>query len=102
VDDCAEACLFLMDRYSDAMIMNVGTGQDLAIAELAKLIAGVIGYRGEIHWDGTKPDGMPRKLMDSGRIAALGWKAAIPLEEGLRRTYGWYRQQVAASQAGSA
>jgi Nucleoside-diphosphate-sugar epimerases len=101
VDDCAEAGLFLMDHYSEAMIINVGTGQDIAIADLAKLVAGVVGYRGAVHWDRTKPDGMPRKLMDSGRSAALGWKPAITLEEGLRRTYEWYRQQVGASKAGA-
>lgn len=100
VDDCAEACLLLMDRYSDAMIMNVGAGQDIAIAELASLVAEVVGYQGSMHWDRTKPDGMPRKLMDSSRIAALGWKPAITLPEGLRRTYGWYRQQLGAAQAG--
>ncbi|MBI4003144.1 MAG: GDP-L-fucose synthase [Nitrospira defluvii] len=100
VDDCAEACLFLMTGYSDAMIMNVGAGQDIAIAELASLVAEVVGYQGSMHWDRTKPDGMPRKLMDSSRIAALGWKPAITLPEGLRRTYGWYRQQLGASQAG--
>ena len=100
VDDCAEACLFLMDRYSDAMIINVGAGQDIAIAELATLVAEVVGYQGEIHWDRTKPDGMPRKLMDSSRIVAMGWKPAITLAEGLRRTYGWYRQQPGVSRAG--
>ena len=100
VDDCAAACLFLMTRYSDQMIMNVGAGQDIGIAELAVLVAEVVGYRGGMNWDRTKPDGMPRKLMDSSRIAALGWKPAIALDEGLRRTYSWYRQQLGESQAG--
>ena len=100
VDDCAEACLVLMDHYSDALIMNVGTGQDISIGDLAKLVAEVIGYRGDVHWDRTKPDGMPRKLMDSSRVAASGWKPSIPLAEGLRRTYAWYRQQVGESQSG--
>ena len=100
VDDCAEACLFLMDHYSDALIMNVGTGQDISIGDLAKLVAEVIGYQGDVHWDRTKPDGMPRKLMDSSRVAASGWKPSIPLAEGLRRTYAWYRQQVGESQSG--
>jgi nucleoside-diphosphate-sugar epimerase len=99
-DDCADACLFLMDRYSDAMIMNVGAGQDIAIAELAALVAEVVGYRGDMHWDRAKPDGMPRKLMDSSRIAALGWKPATSLADGLRRTYGWYRQQLGESRSG--
>ena len=94
VDDCADACLFLMDRYSDAMIMNVGAGQDIAIAELAALVAEVVGYRGDMQWDRAKPDGMPRKLMDSSRIAALGWKPRILFREGLRDAYGWYRSHV--------
>jgi len=101
VDDCADACLFLMDRYSDPMIMNVGAGQDIPIAELAALVAEVVGYRGGMQWDRAKPDGMPRKLMDSSRIAALGWKPATSLADGLRRTYGWYRQQLDASRSGA-
>jgi GDP-L-fucose synthase len=101
VDDCAEACLFLMDRYSDAMIMNVGTGQEITIADLAALVAEVVGYRGDVRWDRTKPDGMPRKLMDSSRINALGWTPRISLREGLNDAYGWYRQQTTASQGGS-
>lgn len=92
VDDCAEACLFLMEHYSDPLIMNVGTGQEISIGELATLVAQVVGYRGKIRWDRTKPDGMPRKLMDSGRINSLGWKPVISLPDGLRRTYEWYRQ----------
>ncbi len=100
VDDCADACLFLMDRYSDPMIMNVGAGQDIAIAELAALVAEVVGYQGGMHWDRAKPDGMPRKLMDSSRIAALGWKPSTALADGLRRTYSWYRQQLNDSRSG--
>jgi GDP-L-fucose synthase len=100
VDDCAEACVLLMDRYADAMIVNVGAGQDFTIAELAILVADVVGYRGDVRWDRTKPEGTPRKLIDSSRIGALGWKPAIPLEQGLRQTYAWYRQQVVGSKAG--
>jgi GDP-L-fucose synthase len=99
VDDCAEACLFLMERYSDPAIINVGTGEEITIAELASLVGKVIGYQGAVHWDRSKPDGMPRKLMDSSRIAALGWKPAIPLAEGLHRTYQWYQQHLLATQA---
>lgn len=102
VDDCAEACLFLMDRYSDPMVMNVGAGQDIAIAELAALVAEVVGYRGEIQWDRTKPDGMPRKLMDSGRITGLGWSPRISLQQGVKDAYDWYRKQLGESQAGAA
>ena len=89
-----------MDCYSDAMIMNVGAGQDIAIAELAALVAEVVGYQGGMHWDRAKPDGMPRKLMDSSRIAALGWKPSTALADGLRRTYSWYRQQLSDSRSG--
>lgn len=95
-DDCAEACLFLMDHYSDPMIMNVGAGAEITIAELATMVAEVVGYRGDIHWDRTKPDGMPRKLMDCSRMTALGWTPRIPLREGLKDAYAWYRQQVGA------
>jgi len=99
VDDCADACLFLMDRYSDAMIMNVGTGKDIAITELAALVAEVVGYRGDVHWDRTKPDGMPRKLMDCSRIAALGWSSTITLREGLLATYQWYTRSAGPQSA---
>jgi GDP-L-fucose synthase len=94
VDDCAHACLFLMDHYTEEAIINVGAGQDVTIAELAGLVADVVGYRGGVQWDRTKPDGMPRKLLDARRLASLGWKQTISLEEGLRKTYEWYRQCV--------
>lgn len=97
VDDCADACIFLMERYSDAMIVNVGAGQEITIADLAVLVADVVGYQGAIHWDCTKPDGMPRKLMDSSRIAALGWKPTISLRQGLDETYLWYRARAEGS-----
>ena len=89
VDDCADAMLFLMQNYSDAEIVNVGTGEDLTIRELAELIAGVVGFKGKLEFDASKPDGTPRKLLDVSRIAALGWKAKTPLREGVQRTYQW-------------
>jgi GDP-L-fucose synthase len=95
VDDCADACLFLMERYSDPMIINVGAGKDITIEELALQVAEVVGYHGEIRWDRTKPDGTPRKLMDSSRIEALGWQPKISLRQGLRETYRWYHNQLA-------
>lgn len=97
VDDCAEACLFLMERYSGDMIVNVGAGTDIPIAELARLIARVVGYEGPIRWDATKPDGTPRKLLDCSRLTALGWEPKISLAQGLTDTYAWYRQHAAAS-----
>lgn len=96
VDDCAEACLVLMDGYSGEEIVNVGAGQDISIAELATLVAEAVGYQGEIRWDRTKPDGTPRKLMDSSKMLAMGWRPRIELREGIERTYDWYRAQVAA------
>ena len=100
VDDCAEACLVLMERHSGEEFMNVGAGRDIPIAELAMLIANVVGYTGEIRWDRTKPDGTPRKLLDCSRINALGWEPKISLREGIASTYKWYRQAPSQSTAG--
>jgi GDP-L-fucose synthase len=96
-DDLAEACVFLMKNYDDAGLINIGTGSDLSILELAKMIAGITGYSGEIRRDVTKPDGTPRKLMDSSKINAMGWKARIGLEEGIRMVYAEYQKSVAVS-----
>lgn len=93
VDDCAEACMVLMERHSGEDIVNVGAGKDIPIAELATLIAAVVGYKGEIRWDRTKPDGTPRKLLDCRRITALGWKPRVSLQEGIGSTYRWYVEQ---------
>jgi GDP-L-fucose synthase len=92
VDDLARAILFLLDGYDDAVAINVGTGVDLEIRELANLIAQVTGYSGEINWDTSKPDGTPRKLLDVGRINNLGWQSEINLEQGIASTYEWYLQ----------
>ena len=89
VDDCAEACLHLMQTYDDAEIVNVGVGEDVSIAELAALVAKVVGYAGAIVYDRSRPDGTPRKLVDVSRITALGWRARIPLEQGIADTYAW-------------
>ena len=95
VDDLALACLYLMEHYDDEGIINIGTGEDLSIQELAELVKKIVGYGGEIAWDATKPDGTPRKLLDVSKIHALGWKHRIPLIEGLQQTYEWYVQQHA-------
>ncbi len=87
VDDLAEACLFLMNNYSDETTINVGFGSDLSIKELAELIKEIVGFEGKIKFNNTKPDGTPRKLMDSSRIRALGWVPKITLKEGIKRTY---------------
>lgn len=87
VDDLARACLFLLENYDEAAPINVGTGTDLTIAELAQLVADVSGYTGEVAWDASKPDGTPQKLLDVTRINELGWEAAIDLRDGVKRTY---------------
>jgi GDP-L-fucose synthase len=96
VDDLAEACLFLAERYDDATPVNVGTGEDITIRELAQLIARIVGFEGELTFDTSKPDGTPRKLLDVGRLTTLGWKARIGLEDGIRSTYRWYLEQPEA------
>jgi GDP-L-fucose synthase len=87
VDDLADACVFVMKSYSDLQFLNVGTGEYVSIAQFARIVADVVGYPGEIKFDTSKPDGAPRKLLDVSRINALGWRAAIPLREGLERMY---------------
>ncbi|MFM1770796.1 MAG: hypothetical protein RJA22_3325 [Verrucomicrobiota bacterium] len=86
-DDFARACVFLMQHYSEEQFINVGSGTDVTIRELAELVREAVGFRGEIVWDTTKPDGTPRKLMDSSRLFALGWKPAIDLRRGLALAY---------------
>jgi GDP-L-fucose synthase len=91
VDDLAAACLFLMMRFDEAGWINVGAGVDLTIADLAQTIARVTGFSGSIRFDASKPDGTPRKLLDTSRLAALGWVPSIGLDSGLRSTYDWCR-----------
>jgi GDP-L-fucose synthase len=86
-DDLANACVFLMQKYSEEQFINVGFGSDISIRQLAELIKRVVGYTGDIAWDASKPDGTPRKLMDSSRLFALGWRSQVDLETGIRRTY---------------
>ncbi len=90
VDDMAEAAVFLMLHYDDPQIVNVGSGEEVTIRELANIVAEVAGYTGRIVFDSSKPDGTPRKLLDSSRIAALGWKPARTLRSGIEATYAWY------------
>lgn len=95
VDDLAEACVYLLERYSSDDILNVGFGSDITIQDLAIIVANIIGFGGGITHDLVKPDGMPRKLMDSSRINALGWQAKTSLEDGIAKTYAWYLESVA-------
>src|SRR5437867_7050407 len=91
VDDLASACLLLLENYDSPEIINVGCGEDISIRELAELICDVVGFDGELAWDTIKPDGTPRKLLDVSKIRALGWKPAVPLRDGIARTYDWFR-----------
>ena len=95
VDDLADACRFLMLNYDSPEIVNVGTGVDVTIRELAEMIQRVTGFKGRLTFDASKPDGTPRKLLDVSKLSGLGWKASIPLERGVAETYEWYRRQKA-------
>jgi GDP-L-fucose synthase len=90
VEDLASAALFLMRHYDGEVAINVGASEDVTIRELAETIARVTGYTGRVVFDSSKPDGVPRKLLDTGRLSALGWKPSIPLEEGIAETYRWF------------
>ena len=90
VDDAADALVFLMELYSEEAIINVAGAQEISIAALAERIAALVNYRGEIRYDPSKPDGMPRKVLDGSRLSAAGWKPSVPLDVGLERTYQWF------------
>jgi GDP-L-fucose synthase len=94
VDDMADACVYLMETYSENQFINIGTGLEISIYELAKLISKIVGYEGEIRWDTSKPDGTPRKLLDVSRLKKLGWNYKISLEDGIRSTYKWYLDNI--------
>lgn len=95
VTDLSAAGVFLMKNYNGSEIINVGVGKDMSVKELAELITKIVNFEGEILFDHTKPDGAPRKLLDSSKIKKMGWTPKISLEEGIRRTYDWYKEQVA-------
>jgi GDP-L-fucose synthase len=99
VDDMADACVFVMKFYSDLEFLNIGTGEDTTIAAFARLVADVVGYRGKIKFDTSRPDGSPRKLLDVSRINALGWRATIPLRDGLARMYADFLKRYDAIRA---
>jgi GDP-L-fucose synthase len=95
VDDCAAACLYLMEHYDDEEIVNIGVGEDISIADLAGLVGKAVGYQGEIVYDASKPDGTPRKLVDTTKINGLGWRARISLQDGIKSTYRWFLENEA-------
>jgi GDP-L-fucose synthase len=98
VDDLADALVFMMKHYSDEPHLNVGTGEDMTILELAHTIARIAGYQGQFVFDRSKPDGTPRKVMDVSRLTTLGWKAQTPFEAGMRKAYNWYIDSIAGKQ----
>ncbi|MGI6093646.1 MAG: GDP-L-fucose synthase [Veillonellaceae bacterium] len=93
VDDLAEACCYLMDNYDDAEIINIGTGSDITIHQLAELMAEITGFKGKIEFDASKPDGTPIKLLDVSKINKLGWRAGTELRKGIQVTYDWFKEQ---------
>ena len=94
VDDLADACVFLLRRYSDEIALNVGSGEEVTIAELARRVCEVVGFEGELRFDPSKPDGTPRKRLDTRRLEALGWRATTPLREGLARAYAAFLEET--------
>jgi GDP-L-fucose synthase len=95
VDDLADACVFLMQNYDESEIINIGTGRDITIRELADLIKNIVEFKGSIQYDASKPDGTPRKLLDVSRLRSLGWESEISLREGVEMTYRWYMKEGA-------
>lgn len=91
-DDLAAACIFLMNNYSNPEIINIGTGEDISIYDLVYMIKDAVGYKGEVVWDSSKPDGTPRKVMDVSKLHSLGWKHSINLEDGIKKTCVWYQE----------
>lgn len=101
VDDLADAVLWLMNNYDNKDFLNVGTGEDLSILELANMLKKIIGYEGNIIWDSSKPDGMPRKLLDVSKIKSLGWEPNITLSDGLKKTYDWFLENYKSDKSKS-
>src|ERR1043166_384799 len=95
VEDFASACILLLEKYDSPEIINVGCGEDMSIEELAELICEIVGFDGNLAWDTTKPDGTPRKLLDVTKLTQLGWRATIPIRDGIARTYEWFLKNVA-------
>jgi len=94
VDDMAEACLYLMENYEGSELVNIGSGKEISIKELAEIIRDVVGYQGEIVFDTTKPDGTPRRVLDNSKITSTGWKPKVDLREGIRREYEYYKNFI--------
>lgn len=95
IDDLADSLIYLLNHYADATPINVGTGQGTTIKDLAEIISKVVGYQGALEWDATRPDGMPKRMLDSSKLSSLGWEASVSLQDGLAKTYEWYKNAVA-------
>ena len=93
VDDMADACVYVMFDSDTTDLLNIGTGEDLTIREAAEMVAEVVGYGGEVVWDDSKPDGTPRKVLDVNRVAALGWKPRLSFQDGVSKSYDWFKSQ---------
>jgi GDP-L-fucose synthase len=102
VEDLADALFLLLEKYDGEEILNIGSGEETTIRELAERVTEVVGYSGRLEWDTNKPDGTPRKALDSSRLFALGWRSRVPLSEGLQRTYAWYLHTVRNGKGGLA
>jgi len=94
VDDLASACIFMLEEYDAEIPLNVGCGVDITINELARMVARITDFQGQIEWDTSRPDGTPQKLLDTSKINSLGWKPSIPLEIGIRETYEWFKSHL--------
>jgi GDP-L-fucose synthase len=94
VDDLAKACDLLLQKYNDEIPINIGTGLEVSISELAKIVASVVSFEGEIKFDNTKPNGTPRKILQTSRILELGWEPTIRLQDGIKTTYAMYKQTL--------
>jgi GDP-L-fucose synthase len=99
VDDLADACVFIMNQYDGNEMINIGVGKDISIKDLSEMIGEVVGFEGPIHYDRTKPDGTPQKLLDVSRLHGLGWHSKTSLREGIKKTYAWYLSEGAKQMA---
>ena len=97
IDDLAKSLIFLMNEYNEAQHINIGAGEDISISDLAIIIKDIVGFEGQVIWDARKPDGTPRKLLDTTKINRLGWEVETSLKEGIKKTYEWFKTNYKSS-----